>query len=160
MDEKRCTDCKETKPREDFHRNVGAKDGLHNYCKPCKGRRQAAWRRENPDIAERQAGHSRRHRLSKYGLTEGQYDNLLEMQMGGCAICGRCGESERLAVDHDHSCCPGQRSCGKCVRGLLCVRCNVALGSFLDDPQILRAAVRYLDLYESCGGFARYLDLD
>ena len=50
--------------------------------------------------------------------------------------CPRCGQDKaledtdrNLSVDHDHACCPtGGRSCGKCARGLLCVRCNSCLG--------------------------------
>lgn len=68
-----------------------------------------------------------------------------EEQGGVCAICGnKCTSGRTLSVDHDHSCCPGSASCGKCIRGLLCTRCNMGLGYFLDDANRLRAAVSYL----------------
>lgn len=49
-----------------------------------------------------------------------------------------------LVVDHDHLCCPGQKSCGKCVRGFLCPNCNTAIGFMKDDPDRLAAAADYL----------------
>lgn len=52
-----------------------------------------------------------------------------------------------LVVDHDHACCAGGTSCGECVRGLLCFRCNNALGYALDSSDILKGAARYLDTY-------------
>jgi len=60
-----------------------------------------------------------------------------------CGLCGRV--DQRLDIDHDHQCCPGQRSCGKCVRGFLCRPCNVGLGMFGDDPARLRAAAEYIE---------------
>lgn len=75
----------------------------------------------------------------KYGLELVQVEAMLEAQNGLCAICeapiilgGRSGAK----VDHDHK--------TNRVRGLLCSRCNVALGSFRDDPKILAAAITYL----------------
>ena len=85
--------------------------------------------------------------LKRYGITVEKYGQLFEAQAGKCAICGSTDpgrRSEYLAVDHDHSCCSGKRSCGKCVRGLLCVRCNSGLGHFKDDPRLLEAALHYL----------------
>ena len=57
--------------------------------------------------------------------------------------CTKC--SEQKNVDHDHDCCPGQSSCGKCIRGLLCLTCNRALGLLKDDPMRVRAAADYLE---------------
>lgn len=66
------------------------------------------------------------YRLRRYGLSQAEYDLKLAAQGGGCAICGviTAGKVGRFRVDHDHSCCPGKLSCGKCVRGLLCDYCN------------------------------------
>ena len=71
-----------------------------------------------------------------------------------CEICGldlrqlrtdsRGRSRYSYAVDHDHSCCPGNKSCGKCLGGLLCQKCNVALGYLGDDPKRVMAAARYL----------------
>jgi hypothetical protein len=90
--------------------------------------------------------------LKKYNLTMEEYEAMVERQRGRCRLCGTenpgtNGEDGHWCVDHDHSCCPGKGSCGKCVRGLLCVECNVGLGKFKDNPALLRAAVAYLEAY-------------
>ena len=75
--------------------------------------------------------------------------NLLQYRVmagHGCSICGlMIGNDRQLAVDHDHACCAGKRSCGKCVRGLLCLSCNSTLGLNNDSPARLRAAANYLE---------------
>jgi hypothetical protein len=53
----------------------------------------------------------------------------------------------RLYVDHDHGHCPGKRSCGNCIRGLLCPSCNFALGNVSDDAERLRGLADYLESY-------------
>ena len=63
-----------------------------------------------------------------YNLTFEDYLNMLVWQGGACAICKLSVDGYRLSVDHDHACCPGKTSCGRCVRGLLCTRCNWTLG--------------------------------
>jgi hypothetical protein len=70
---------------------------------------------------------------AKYGITDEDYDAMAEAQGYRCAIC----ESDApFVVDHCHQ-------TGR-VRGLLCHNCNVGLGHFKDNPQILTAALQYL----------------
>jgi hypothetical protein len=83
-------------------------------------------------------------RLMRFGITAEQYAELLESQGGGCALCGATPKPGKdLAIDHDHNCCPGRKSCGKCIRGVLCDKHNLALGFFSDVGQ-LQAAIEYL----------------
>ena len=103
------------------------------------------WRRQNPEAWKRIA--RRRHLMGTYNITPEQYDEILARQGGHCAMCPAVVADEagrQLHVDHDHSCCPGDRSCGRCVRGLLCKRCNTMLGCADDDVARLLAAVQYL----------------
>lgn len=83
------------------------------------------------------------HLQSTYGLAEDDYEAMAEIQEYTCAICYQPetkkrddGTEQPLSVDHDHE-------TGR-VRGLLCHRCNVALGLFRDDVESLKRAVEYL----------------
>jgi hypothetical protein len=85
---------------------------------------------------------AKRKRLKHfYGLAPERFDAMFKKQRGLCAI---CKEEPATQVDHDHGCCPGARSCGKCIRGLLCGSCNRMLGQAKEDPARLRAGLRYL----------------
>ena len=101
------------------------------------------WTEENPEKA---AIKRRRNWLMRtFKITPAEYDEMLKSQGGTCAICYQDDPSgRRLAVDHDRSCCPGKKSCGKCVRALLCGNCNRGIGMFQDDPKVAQAAVDYL----------------
>ena len=76
-----------------------------------------------------------------YGLPIGSYKKLLDKQSGGCAICGRerRPDERRFPVDHDHK--------TNVIRGIVCVTCNVGLGGFQDNPQLLSKAIDYLAEY-------------
>lgn len=84
------------------------------------------------------------HLRDKFGISLEQFNEMLEDQNGVCAICkkaetakdSRTGKTRRLHVDHDHV-------SGK-VRGLLCTRCNFALGYALDDGETLANMIAYL----------------
>lgn len=74
-----------------------------------------------------------------------EFEQRLAEQDYGCAICGSKDHGGRnWHVDHDHKCCSGPKSCGKCTRGLLCHTCNTALSWALDHPEWWAAAEAYL----------------
>ena len=120
----------------------------HNSLPEVKAAK-AAWAEKNRDSIKRAA----RIQICKWhGITLEQYEDLLAKQNGVCGICfqpetRKTRPTQRvfnLAIDHDHQCCPGLYSCGKCVRGLLCKKCNQALGGFGDDLVLLQNAVDYI----------------
>lgn len=77
-----------------------------------------------------------------YGMSPGDYDALFDIQDGVCAICQQPetaqqkGRLRELCVDHNHK--TGQ------VRGLLCHKCNLAIGHFKDDAALVAKALQYL----------------
>lgn len=78
-----------------------------------------------------------------YGITIDDYNNMLKSQKECCAICGTHKDDLKtiLGVDHNHQ--------TNKVRGLLCSKCNIALGGFHDDPILLMKAIKYLKKYEN-----------
>jgi hypothetical protein len=84
---------------------------------------------------------NRTYRLSQYGLTPEEFARLLEAQGYACAMGGEhFEEGDTICIDHDHECCPDdKRSCGRCVRGLLCMSCNTALGIIERKLSLARA---------------------
>lgn len=78
----------------------------------------------------------REKRLKKYGLTIKDYDTMLLLQKGKCAICSGNNKGRNFHVDHDHE-------TGK-TRGLLCNSCNIGLGMMKDNPEILKNAIKYI----------------
>ena len=85
--------------------------------------------------------------ISMKGISIEKYFEMEKLQNNCCYICKKPqkGFKTRLSIDHDHNCCPGQMSCGKCFRGLLCHSCNLTLGYVNDDVKILKAMVSYLE---------------
>ena len=117
-------------------------------CVVCADIKARRWQRENQD--ERRIKENRQRRKRLFGLDEAAYQEKLSSQGNGCAICGGQNNATRraLSVDHNHNCCPGEKSCGKCVRGLLCDNCNHAIGKFKDDPNLLAKAAEYLRTWQ------------
>jgi hypothetical protein len=115
--------------------------GNRKYCKPeC---RASAVKRYK---AEHHKANRRKVVVRRYGITVADFNRMFEAQGGICAI-NNCG-NPATHIDHDHSCCPTTPACGKCVRGLLCDRCNPGLGAFRDDPLLLVNAALYLESHK------------
>jgi hypothetical protein len=135
MQTKTCSQCHETKPIEDFPRQKQNRDGRFSWCKKCKNARQKAHYEAN--IIEMREKALWRQKEWRYGINREQFEALVAAQEGRCAICneenGDRAGTQSLVVDHDHE--------NGMIRGLLCHRCNMALGLLEDDPgRILRAA--------------------
>lgn len=131
-----CQDCGETKASP--------------YAKRCPRCYQRKWVKDNPNKMRARADRRMASKLSvrAHGITAEEYDGLLAEQNGGCAICGTATpDKSRFDIDHDHSCCAGNNSCGDCIRGLLCQPCNRGLSAFRDGIGSLVSAIRYLDSY-------------
>lgn len=161
---KRCTRCGEVKPKEDFSKQSSKKDGLQSKCKSCN----KAYYESNKEVllAKRKTYYQARKEIlnlngrrwyernkedqklkaieRNYNITSSTYLRMVDDQQGRCAICS-VESNLPLHIDHDHTCCPEKsRSCGKCVRQLLCGNCNNMLGRAFDSTKILESAANYL----------------
>lgn len=72
---------------------------------------------------------------AKFNMPPHEYRDKIN---AGCTI---CGSYNRMAIDHDHDCCPkAAQSCGKCIRGALCGNCNNMLGHAKGVENLIRGA--------------------
>lgn len=121
LGEKFCPKCEQWVDVSGFWKTKKSSDGLCYYCSDCV-RRDA--------------------RRSKYKIDIAEYLSEADFK---CGICQKPIEERSAHVDHDHSCCSGSKTCGGCVRGVLCMHCNKGLGFFKDNSQNLINAVKYLE---------------
>lgn len=124
-----CTRCKESKPAtlEFFPPHNKKKNGMDSWCRSCRCDYRKATRVPK--------GVSVKHiarALEARSLTE-------------CVICGTVAP---VVIDHDHT--------NGSVRGGLCTNCNLGLGHFKDDPELLRLAALYLEGNCACGNCTPY----
>lgn len=137
---KTCSRCGVWKEWEQFPKQKGNKDGYRAECKQC--RNEAQQKSRYIDIEATRA----KWRLYYYQLTDARFKALLRQQQYRCAVCCVLFTSEiKPYVDHNHLCCPGQKSCGECVRGLLCKDCNSMLGKVNDSADIFQRAIDYVN---------------
>jgi hypothetical protein len=149
---KKCSRCNIKKSIDKFAKRSASKDKLDYYCSPCRTAMtylsrtnkniKCTW--NNCDKNHYSKGLCNTHYTRKkngtdmdlikdtpnkyaslkykYKLDKDTYDEMIK---NGCYV---CSSMENLTVDHDHSCCSGKTSCGKCVRGIVCQACNTTIG--------------------------------
>jgi len=100
--------------------------------------KQKEYRRNNKDIVKQRR--RKNYLNSAYGLSTTELDNLLLAQNNRCAICNEpldLQNSKNVHIDHDHK-------TGK-IRGILCQKCNLAIGLLRDNPEYTKRATEYLE---------------
>jgi len=131
--ELKCTRCREFLPDEDFSKD-STKPERRKRCSYCRECSKILRSKPSYKISNRQS--MRRRVLRRVGLTIEDYEQMFENQDGVCAICANPPGKKMLAIDHNHE--TGE------VRGLLCGSCNTGIGLLQDSPDILAAALEYL----------------
>lgn len=141
---KRCHDCHQEKPKSEFYvqrRNTKTgKEYHYSKCKVCSLK----------DCKNRyETLKDYKYKLKKkYGLSWEEYLTIYNLQQGKCSICSIFLEmpgntnSEKLkagVIDHDHI--SGN------IRGILCSKCNIGIGQFQDNSEVLLKASLYLKLH-------------
>lgn len=137
METKICTICKIEKPLNEFSKGAKYKQivRLGSHCKQCGAKRVSVWRKNNP---EKFKAVQRRNNLKRcYGITQNEYEKLFKQQNGVCKVCGQKEAlRQSLSIDHNHK--------TNKVRGLLCHKCNRAIGLLQDDITIVNNLLVYL----------------
>lgn len=143
VDGRTCKDCEQWKPLDDFYRISGRSNGVIEYltrCKRChielcsktgKERREQLRETDRARYEREKERIQLRRRARKFNVPE---EELALWLQAGCLI---CGGFDRLNVDHNHA--------TMATRGLLCQGCNLGIGYFRDDPDLIRKAAAYVE---------------
>lgn len=135
-----CNKCGAFKPWEEFAINRLGINGRHSICKSCKNESNRVKERARKASKPKETYEQRRQKLLKYvyGMSQEDYDTMLQRQDYKCAICGLSENKvgKHFFVDHCHS--------TGIVRGLLCYHCNTLLGMSRDNVDVLTSAISYL----------------
>lgn len=161
---KKCSKCSQVKSLGDFSYHDKRRGTRVCWCKECRRTYMKAYHQKNraailervkkwtASNSERKAEYQRAYRSNplarerdrgrklfrNYGISLEGYYTLLEMQGGVCAICrGVNSDGKQLYVDHDHT--SGD------IRGLLCRKCNYAVGLLDDSSENARRLCVYLE---------------
>lgn len=146
---RKCVICKKVKSLDLFYKNRKRKGGYAYECKECKNEFHRKYRK-NDYVKKAEAKRAKKYRLKNkkkllnqrylknYGITTDEKMNLLKQQKGCCEICKNKVNMVSGHIDHNYK-------TGK-VRGILCKKCNTAIGLFKDNLNNLKKAIEYLSI--------------
>lgn len=138
---KTCTKCGNDTPDIEMAWRDKSKEILSSWCKRCQAEtKRAAYKK--PEVAQQARMYQLRR---KYGVGIDSQMQMLSNQQGRCPVCLKPFENlSQVRVDHDHA-------NGK-VRALLCHPCNIGLGWFKDNPEVLDNAAAFLRIHQEESG--------
>jgi hypothetical protein len=143
---KQCTLCNEIKDLNQFCKNKKFPDGLSYWCRICNAKQSKLWRTNNPE--KKQLANKRKGLWFHYKLTLDDFNQMLKLQNGVCAICEQpetakdnYSNIKRLSVDHCHK--------TNKIRGLLCDACNRAEGFLRSDVEVIRRLADYVEKHSA-----------
>jgi DNA-directed RNA polymerase subunit RPC12/RpoP len=135
---KRCSGCRVEKNLSEFNKNKLGKFGVHNQCRQCA----RLWK-PSPEalkISRQKTREWNRKKVS--GFTPEDFENKLKEQGYKCAICGTDKPTSiNWHADHCHE--------TKTKRGVLCQKCNMGIGLFNDNTELMEKAIMYLNQYKT-----------
>jgi len=156
-----CKECRNDKTVEGHAKNP-RRCGLTECTKPhyangyCKSHNARVARNGHPEptttIRDKRVIENAAKTMWLYNVDFEWYEKKLDK---GCDICGKSNkEWYGLHIEHDHSCCNSNKSCGKCIRGVVCASCNTTLmhydrGTIRKNNKMIPAIERYLNEYKS-----------
>ena len=140
-----CKTCGKEKAHNDFPKHKGYKECIRPHCIECRREKELAYHHKHKNDETKsykydKAKDKNKKLMSAYNITFEEYKTMIEVQDYKCCICGDILNTDlkkRLApVDHCHK-------TGR-IRGILCKDCNVGLGSFKDDIDVMNSAIQYI----------------
>jgi hypothetical protein len=138
-----CNKCGIKKSLDLFAKGKGYRDGIRNTCKKCHSDYMVNYYKNNDDkrIIKNKINSGKDFNWKRHKITKEKFDEMVSRYSGKCYA---CKINDASNIDHDHNCCSGSRSCGSCVRGILCHQCNTALGLVKDSKKTLQRLIEYL----------------
>jgi hypothetical protein len=134
-----CNKCKVVKPKSEFFKESKFTRGYRYSCKDCEAPRFKKYREDNKEKVNN--NRLKWNRKKSYNFPPKLFEARFDEQGKSCAICKSPNAGGRGAFHADHNHETNQ------PRGVLCHNCNVALGNFKDNPELLKTAIEYLEKY-------------